>query len=278
MKKRIEVLDITGTPAAGNAGNALIDLPTGVRIHDLKLVLVSGAAQQIAAGFNEIKVLRNGKPQRVHTLAQLDALNALRGQRFAIKNDVIGGPAVVPIYFSEWDRKQYAASEVQSWDIGENESLQIEVGVLAAATAPNIKCIAVIEDDVQLSARPITKWFRNQHAMGGSDTFEITKLARKDRYQLISFYDPTGATIDKLTISRDGVEIFKRTKVQNDAELIEHDLVPVAGRFDVVCDISDSPADLWDMNGVKKLEVLGELSGGGTGQIVVISQREGAPE
>lgn len=274
----VEFLDISGTPNAGSAGTAIISVPGGFRVHDVKLELTSGAGLQIADGFQDVTVLRNGRQQRAHTVTVLDEVNSFFNARFGAKNDTPGGTGILPIFFSEWFRKSYGAAEFASWDIAARETLQIKVGVLAAATAPNVKAWGLVEAEGSIAnfnpAREITKQFTNSFPVQGS-VVDINNIARQDRLGLLRLSDPTGATITEVAIKRDGEEIFKRTKTRNDAELAFFEMNPVVGHFDIVPDITDLPLDLWNLNGVGKFEVHVTLSGAGSGNIDVITQTVG---
>lgn len=279
MKFDKRVTDISGYPQAGQAGNVLIDLPVGVRILDVQLSLVGGLALTATQAFGEVTLYRNGRPQRTHSIAQLDRLKSIYGAEYGLQNDIAGGPAQLWIPFAEWYRKQYAAQEAASWDVGGNETLQLEVGVLAAATGCAIEVLTFLEDEVVLQARPIAKVFRHQENFNGTQTLQLNKLTRKDKYGVIQFYDPTGATIQEVKITRDGKVIFDRSRTENTARLARHQITEGQGVFSVVADATDSPADWWDMDGVKELEAeLTMNAAAGSGQVVAIVERYGLPE
>jgi hypothetical protein len=148
MKHSIELLDINGIPAAAARGVALIRIPTedALRLHEIHLELTNAGGQTMAQVYDDVIVEVGGKPQRIHTAAEASEVQALWNPEYGVANDVPGGTALVTIMFSELFRKQYAATEIKSWDIEQGQSCLIKVNILAlAASSPNVKAFAEVE-------------------------------------------------------------------------------------------------------------------------------------
>lgn len=90
-------------------------------------------------------------------------------------------------------------------------TLQLEIDIDAAATAPVLSCKAV-----QSSPRPLDKVLKVRrfgYAPSASGEFEIADLPRGDLINRIVF---ESANIDAIRIERDNRVIFERTKAEND--------------------------------------------------------------
>ena len=291
MKKPIELTSITGNATSGQEGPINLLLPDAHRIYDLVIKGVAGAAQTMQDGFADLILMLNGKPNITVSAVELDELNSLFDPgHHGVQNDVPGGPFYLPLLFAQWYRKQYGAQEAYSLDIPAGMDAQLQVKFKTGATAPAVAFRGEVERLAEIAPErynfvpgttipQLVKIFRRTVG-AGSISVDFNDLIRKDRYQLIRLYNPPGAKISAVQITKDGQLIFKRTKAENDVDLIKHELNPTADTFDIVPDKTDNPADWLDLNGSGQFDIHIDLdqAPAANATIKVISMRWGAPE
>jgi len=273
----------------GFGQTATLDIPPGPRFHALWLeVVVTAAAGVTLALSNWDKILGlinlkiNGKVQRAHTAAELDAIQTSYGTDNAANaynhdGGVLcysgGLPQVpvaaketvfyLPIFLAEPWRKSYAAQESMAWytkwqDGSLLQSFQLEVtiptldaAVLLAGSTIAINCLAETDtatgplDTTQSPVALITKWKRLTVPYAGSGDLYITNLPRRDVYLQISAFQATDS-ISSAKVKVDGRDVRDVTKGRNDQTLIGRGMNEagiVEKRFDIVFDYSDLPTD-----------------------------------
>jgi hypothetical protein len=223
-------------------GTATLDIPVGPRYHTI-ILEANAAAKTLTQILSEIRVKVNGKVQRVHTAAELDALNTFLGSIYASQNSGGAGNTYrLPIFFAEPWRIVQNIREGLAWSTGDVGSFQIEVDINATAgAAPVVTAWAEADNSiVDATGKPqglgiISKCFRTQIPINGT-LQNILSLPRRDAYQQISLFD---ANITRVQIKVDNIVIRDVTKTVNDASLVARGMVPVAGRFDLVFDHDD---------------------------------------
>lgn len=188
---------------------ATLRLPIG-RTYEKLIIAYSGVT---LAQMQEIRLVGNGKTIRRYVGAGLvDAINKFDRQNAAGglltlnlsrpglitkagREDTLLGTGVAPT-------EQYPATLT---------TLQLEIDIAAAATAPVLSCKAV-----QSSPRPLDKVLKVRrfgYAPSAAGEFEIADLPRGDLINRIVFES------DKITairIERDNRVIFERTKAENE--------------------------------------------------------------
>lgn len=264
---------------------ATLDVPLGPTYDNIKLVCYGGATQNLTTILGDIRLKLNGNVQRVMDASlDLDALNKLNGSIFGCTNDAgsVSGmgatkPLILPIYFGEPFRKQYASQDALALGTKNLSSVSLEVDIKAGATSPVLRAIATVQD-VSRDVAGIAKWVRSLHPVSGTGADITTIPVQKDAIQSISFYDPTGATITGVKITVNGVDLFERLKVEQDAELTDQGLTPVSGRFDVVFDENDVLSDALATGNVRDFRVHLDFSAAASGNMKSIIQRVGAPD
>lgn len=297
MKREIILKNVAGTPAGGTAGTVVAILDPGFRYYEVALDGVAGAAQTANTGFLDSRLYVGDKVQQLLSLDQREQFNKLLGGApHGVQNDVAGGRFNLPFLFWEPYRKQYMATERYALDIPVGLAAKIEVDVLAAATAPNAKFRAIVEDldDIPEANRNLAdgmpvfaKWFRKTGIAVSGNGIDINDLVRKDRYGLIHITNPTGTTISNVQVTTDKGLIFDMSKVSNDALLVRCGMFPTLAAltggtaltgFTICPEFSDNPLDVWNVANSKKFEIHVDFAGAGNGSVSVYTQRYGTPE
>jgi len=287
MKESIRITDINPAPSASADGTSILTLPGG-RIHGVEIVGTVAAAK-MAAGFRDIRLLIGGNQQRVSTLTQLSDAYSLYGPDFSVQNNVNSGPFRLLYMFTENFRKQYTAAERFALDNPTDANgvplrdAQIEIDFLNTAAAKTLAFRAIVEPLNEVTDKQVhnalVKHFRKPYPIT-SDALFLNDLPRKDSYQLIELYDPTGdeGIINEVKVKIDGKYRFHRTKAEQDQDLTRWGMEPREGVFSIVPDMFDNTADAWNMQNVKEFIIEITCSVACTGNVNVISHRFGLPE
>ncbi len=144
---RTKILPTANSVASGST--ATVDLPIGLRYHSVTLVFGydgANAAKETAGTLanqivNDIKVLLNGKVQRLHSAKQLNAVNSANGAQYVIRTSGTMGSSgyreYLTIFFSEPWRKDTGQQAAMAWNIhpADVRSFQIQVD-FATITTP----------------------------------------------------------------------------------------------------------------------------------------------
>ena len=286
MPQNLELTNLNPAPVALQAAPTTLTLPNGKRIHDLLLLLKSGAGQRIADGFGDIVLFIGGNPNITLSAEELDSLNQLYDANHGAINDDPGLEGALPLLFSQWYRKTVPAAEAFALDIPLGLPVTLDINTKAAVVAPTIKVRGTVDslDRIPENERNLSgglptlcKVFRRNLATG-SDVVYAEDILKKERYQLMRFFNPTGTTIDKVEIIKDGEIIHQLTKVENDALLTRHGMNPQDDVYDFVPDFSDKVSDWLNLNGSRELKVKFTLAASTTNPIKMITVRWGTPE
>ncbi|MCX7790153.1 MAG: major capsid protein P2 [Chloroflexaceae bacterium] len=286
---------------------ATLDIPIGPRYHVLWFEIKGRKATTptLDEVVGDIRVKLNGKPARIHTAVQLDALNKLMGPEFAAQSvaEAVGADTRVtwwlPVFLAEPWRKQYAETEAMawptSWPNGEKvQTFQVELDIAntSGVTEQSVKAFAETDNvlgQVDKDGKPlffVSKWNRVAAPYTAAGDLYITTLPKREIYQQISLF----TTTDKITQAKvkvDGVIVRDATKAQNDATLVARGMNS-AGlsnyRFDLVFDYDDNPRSALLMQfgsvGVQDFQVIPTLDGAAatTKVVTVLYQTYGRPD
>lgn len=243
---RIKQLPSFDAVAAGK--KAVVDLPLGLRYHCVWLELGNNATADntISDLVDDIVVKINGKPQRTHTGAQLNALNGINGSSFLLSASGTDGEAdrrlYLPIWFAEpWRKDQ---GEVASLALRANgiETFQIEVNVKPGLAAPIVQGWYEFDYD----NRPLgllSKYIRQDYSAVGTNR-DINTIDKRDFIESVHLFPTSdGKYITEVKLTANGEEIRDRiTFLQNRATLLGRELVPDTDsvpRYDLVFDYDD---------------------------------------
>ncbi len=287
MKEQIRFIDLNPAPQTGAAGTSVLTMPGG-RIHGVE-IYGTGAAEKMAESFGDLRLMIGGNQNRVGTLTQISDALSLYGAQYRVQNNLKGKQWSLLIPFSEPWRDEYLAKERFALDNPTDSNgvplkdMQLEIDYKDTANAKSLSFRALVEPLTEVTDKQahnaLTKWFRKPYGINADSLF-INDLPRKDFYQLIDLYDPSGAegSITEVKVKIDGKYRFHRTKTEQDRDLFRWGMTPREGVFSIVPDITDSTIDAWDMRNVREFLIEITTSAACTGNVNVITHRFGLPE
>ena len=283
MTLRKKLLPTFNNPVAGQT--ATINLTLGQKIHTLWLAIGDGVGLTFDTVVNEIRLLVNGKVQRRMLASELNAINSLNGTIYAAQTSgTLANPAYrtyLPIFLAEPWRKTNQEAAALAWNLAGPTvaSASLEVDIASGMTSPVISgWYEWSPPDGGLGA--ITKWIRQTFGASGTEQ-DFNSLTRGDYYHAIHLFKPTGANVDKVRLTADGV-IFQDVinALENQAMLINRGLNPdlTEGRFDLVLDADDPINSALPTTGVNELSLHVEYSATASGNLVALIEKSGPPE
>lgn len=287
MKEQVRFVDLNPAPQTSAAGTSVLTLPGG-RIHGIE-IYGRGALEKMADSFGDIRLLIGGNQQRVSTLAQLSDALSLYGDNYRVQNNLKGATWGLLYPFSEPWRDEYLAKERFALDNPTDNNgvplkdVQLEIDYKDTANAKTLSFRAIVEPLAEVTDKQahnaLVKHFRKPYAINADQVF-INDLPRKDIYQLIELYDPSGGEypISEVKVKVDGKYRFWRTKAEQDRDLARWGMKGREGVFSIVPDLTDSTADGWDLRNVREFIIEVYASGACTGNVNVITHRFGLPE
>lgn len=279
-----------GPNNVGSAKTAYLDCPMGYRYHALFLEILgdtgtsNGATNLPTVWVNDIRVKLGGKVQRLHTAAQLNKINSVKGAAYAAITLGSSGASygqMIPIYLAEPWRKDIREAEYPAWVTGPGNQLQVELdlGTPSGTTpAPAIKVYAMVDKAAQPGQEQnIVKIYRNDFAT--ATAIDITTMDKRDLYQSIYITKGTSATFTRAILKADGSAV---SEVQAGASQIAimKQLNNAAGQFDaeLILDGFDPLGDGFPAANVKDFQLRVEQSAAGTGTVNVLVERLGRPD
>lgn len=226
--------------AAGQT--ATVRLPVGLRYHKL-LIPYSGVT---LAQMDEIRLIANGKTvQRIIGGEVLDSMNQFDGRNAA--------SGVLTLDFERYGLRTRSGSEFTVIDTTREakdpiSTLSLEIDINGAAVSPVLTAAKAIQSGAAANANPILKHVRVfGYDPAGSGDFEISDLPKMGAINRVFFKSTAG--INSIKLTRDGYDVFERTKAENEA--IQSDGVRVPQTNYSVVDFSE------EGNGQDWLEVAG---------------------
>jgi len=282
-------LDLPPFSGVGPGNTATCDIPKGPRYHVIWLCGVA-TAQTATNIIDEVRLLMNGKVQRVFTFAELNALNIMFGSRFGVQGNASGVEFQLPIFLAEPYRLDTSIVEGMAWGTGNLQSYQLEVDIKSGADSgvtlsafAEVDYSLVPDGDKGMMVQPgvgiISKWYRTEVAINGT-TQTYASFTKSEAYQQISLFD---SYITKVEVLVDKVVLREQTKVRADAVLTSRDMTPVSTRYDLIFDYDDplnSALPMFDLQGrlVQDFQLKLTLSDGTPRNISCIYQKLGRPD
>jgi hypothetical protein len=303
MTLRKKLLPTFTKPVSGQTATCQLDL--GKKYHIIWLIIgydatntgkALGPASTANEMIGEIRLLVNGKVQRRIRGRELNLLNKLNGSQYGAKDsvDIAFGGALgatgyrvrLPIFLAEPWRKSNAEAALPAWNLaGPNvSSASIEVDFLTIDTPYISGWYEWIPADSGLGA--ITKWIRMTWGASGTSQ-DFNTLDKRDYYQSIHLFAPTGAYVRKAQLTADGVTIHDLIEfADNEVLLLNRDMNPetlqsydlIGPRYDLVLDADDPVNGALLANGLQEFTLHVEYSAAASGNLVAIIQRTGPPE
>jgi len=287
MTPRKKVLPTFNAVSSGQT--ATCDLPVGALYHGIELNAGDANGLVIGSLITEIRVKLNGKVQRVHTPAQLNAMNGVNGADFLFKTSgTLGNSAYrtyLPIFFAEPWRDDRAQRKAGTWNVTAEDvrSFQLEVD-FAAVTTPVISGSYWYEPPRSGGIGLIQKVIQQTQAAVGT-VQDFNTLDRRDLLQAIHLFATTDATpryVNKLKLTANGVEIQDLiTTLENQAILLWNEMNPdtsATPRFDLILDLDDGIDSWLPLNGLSELTVHVEYNLSAAANMVMLIVRVGPPE
>jgi hypothetical protein len=292
MTLRKKLLPTFNNPVSGQTASC--NLPLGQKLHTIHLQLSDFGGTLLAALVGEIRLLVNGKVQRRMLASELDDINASNGTIYAAQTSGTAGPGAgtpatasdyvirLPIFLAEPWRKTNMEAATLGWNLAGPTvtSASIEVDFLSGITSPAISgWYEWSPPDGGLGA--ITKWIRQTFGASGTQQ-DFNTLTRADFYHAIHLFPPTGAYVDKVRLTADGVVIQDTLDAkQNQVMLIHHGMNPDTSgtpRFDLVLDADDPINSALLTRGLNEFTLHVEYSAAATGNLVALIEQSGPPE
>jgi hypothetical protein len=282
MVKQLELTKVSGTPTALIAGTTIFDLPSGVRIKDCQLSFATGAEQQIADGYTDVRLIIADRKQRELTVTETTKIQNLFG--VATVNDVKGAgvagadPCILPVLFNHTFSKELTYADQFSLDVPPGVRAQIAIVANGSATAPSIALDGLVQplSEIDSSTWNVTKeglprvekFYRRSPAY----TPNIEDGWQPGRQGLLSFGHPsTTGAITAIEVLKNGEQIFKSTKFKNDERLSRLGMLPTVDSFDIVPDVLDDPRDTWNFRSSDEIKAILTCSGTPAGNVKILS-------
>lgn len=216
--------------AVGAGQTATLNLPTGVRYHNIKMFYKDNATKaSIIAAINEVRIKIDGKVQRTFKPDELYKVYAANGVNF------IAG--LLPIYFSEPWRRNATSEDILAWGTVGVGTFQIEVDIKSTATAPKLHAFAVV-DNVQAQLVDIIKWRRQNIPNNETGLLTLNTLSKKPNevYQRMHCFETAANDINSVDIKLDAFQAFDNDGVTNKANMADQGMVAQDGVFHIIFD------------------------------------------
>lgn len=241
MRLKTLLTNISGVPAASTSGDVTIDIPANARYHALFLEVtvggVAATAAQIATALTNIQVIVNG-----NVIRQFSAADA---QQYVLLNGGTLRDGYLPIWFSEPARASVMDEEVTSWDLAGQRSFTLQIAATAPAGGLGLRGYRIYDYMRNLvNGKPfaqIIKWVKQSYnaAAGENDFDQIPKQWPIQRIMVFG----ASATLTRIRVRSDSVEVFDQTFAQNASTLADYGLVQQANSLPVVFDYSQQIRD-----------------------------------
>lgn len=192
------------------------------------------------AAITNIRLLIDGKVQRVFSAAELIKLNAFYGDSYA--------NGYLTIYFSEPWRRTPQAEDMLAWPMGDVRTFTVEVDIAAGRTAPALTLKGLIERNatdemgkprVRLGA--IKKVKRHTVPVNIVGVNNYSTLPKGDAYAALHCHS---ANIAKVVVTTDGQERFNANSADITEVLAQEGLTRQANVFTVAFDSTKRLGDV----------------------------------
>jgi hypothetical protein len=290
MLKRHIALPTPSTPNPTSGKTTVVTVPGGLRVHQVLLKIIADTGTNLPSGnwIGDIRVKLGGKVQRLHTMAELNKINATNGTPYAMTT--IGSSAssygqIIPIFLAEPWRKNNSQQEYLAWPTTKDQLMEIEVDCngTPSGSSPTItiSATAVVDDLPQPGSDKngviISKVFRGDYAQ--SQYYDLTTLDKRDIYQAVYLQSNAGSTtlVTKAIVKAGGRIIHELPVLDNTAFLKSNELTE-SFDYSVVLDADDPIENGLPTGGLNDLQLRIENSAAPTTIARYLAQRLGTPE
>lgn len=210
---------------------ATLRLPVGLRYFELLLEL--DANTWSSYGTADVRILVNGKVQRVHTVNELVRTANINSSSHLYADTAT---VILPIFFGlPWQRNE-VGEDLFAWGTSNLRSLTLEIDLPStwktAGHATKIEARAWV-DDAQANIGGILKARRYFRSAAGAGVIQIQDLPRIDNISRVHFFS---ANVTKVVCKADQLEIFNAGKTANNELLKSLGLRNDAAVFSVCFD------------------------------------------
>lgn len=300
---RTKILPAANSVASGQT--ATIDLPVGIRYHKIGLTwgydgsnagkeTVGGtAAEQI---ISDIKVLINGKVQRIFSAKQLSHLNIVYGSEFQTRTSGSAGSSgyreYAPLLFAESYRKDVRQQDAMAWNIHPDDvrSFQLQVtfntitspiltgfyefdelrgrlGIIQKVLRQTFPAVGTVVESATIT-KPITDWLQAIHLFATSDG---------------KYVDNAKLTVNGALVQEEINYLTNRARLfqwglNPDTNAYAADPTYLSPRFDIILDVDDPLQSALPLAGVSELTLKATLDSAASGTIDALVVRAGPAE
>jgi hypothetical protein len=299
---RTRILPTANSVASGKT--ATIDLPVGLRYHSIGLTIgydATNTSKETAGTLvnqvvNDIRVLVNGKLQRLHSLKQLNAINIANGSQYAIRTSGSMGSSgyreYVKINFAEPWRKDIRQQAMGAWNMNPADARSFQVQVdFATITTPVLSGYYEFEELQDARLGQILKWIRQTFPAVGTivESAQIQRPVGDFLQALLFFASSDGKFVNNLKFTVNGAQVQEEIDyLTQRARLFGWDLNPdtnaqsstnyLSPRFDLPLDVDDPINQAIRLELVRELIFKATMDSAASGTLDVMVGRVGAPD
>jgi hypothetical protein len=226
------ILDINGIEGVVTGGIAVGNIPTGQRLHVLKIFTSSTGKPTAVENVDWVRISVDGVVMRDLTATEIINIAKLNG--------ITPASDELPIYFSEPWRASVTGEEATSWDLAGVRKVTLEAKLKTGLTGLSFKA-KVSRDfgrnitDKGVPYLSIVKQL-SQAYNAPSGQYDVTGISTLAPIQRIHF-TPSAGDVTALEVTRDGEKVFEATDAENAAFLRDYKLTPPdANAFNLVFD------------------------------------------
>lgn len=291
----LRVKQLPSFDSVAKGKKAVVTLPLGLRYHVIWLRFgnVADYDNSLADLVDDIVVKINGKPQRIHSAVQLNALNGVNGASFLEKTtgteDNDDYVHYLPIFFAQPWRKNPAEVAATALRANGISSFQIEVNLRSVNSIDDPLDALFLDgwyeydyDNRELGV--LQKWLRQDYSAVGTSR-DIQTIDKRDFIEAVHLFATDEATpkyVSEVKWTANGEELRDRiTYLQNRAKLLGRELVPdtsAAPRYDLIFDYDDPINGALSANGLNEMTLKVTWNAAANGVMQAIIVRTGPPE
>jgi hypothetical protein len=283
LTRKIQLPTVSNPNPALNT-TSTIYVPPGERVHQvfLKITASTGTNLPVANWIGDVTVKLGGKPQRIHTLDELNKLNKVNGSAygaFTVGVSATDYGQIVPIFFAEPWRNDNDQAQFLAVETSKEKAMEIEVvrNGTPTGTSPTVtvSAYAIVSADKQPRAQGnafvMKKVYRSDFP--STANLDIPTLDKRDMYASLHI---AAANITKAILKADGLPIHDLLLADNDALVTQLQMDPTQFDYSLVLDQDDTINNGLFAGALSDLQLRVEQSNAAT--IRVLSERVGTPD
>lgn len=241
--------------AAGQTATVNLPATNNWMYHRLVLTYTEGGTlvtqANMEAAITNIRLLIDGKVQRVFSAAELIKLNAFYGDSYA--------NGYLTIYFSEPWRRTPQAEDMLAWPMGDVRTFTVEVDIAAGRTAPALTLKGLIERNAtdelgkpRTRLGAIKKIKRHTVPVNIVGINNYSTLPKGDAYAALHCFS---SNIARVVVTTDGLERFNANSADITEVLAQEGLTRQANVFTVAFDQTKRLGDVLLTNNLSDFRI-----------------------